>query len=181
MKAVLTGHTRGVGQWISEFLVQQGFEVIGFSQSEGKDVENLEVQDEIIEACRSANIFFNNAHSHFAQIELLRKVFEIWKDSEKTIINIGAGHFRPEIWQLVDSQYTAEKAALHALVQTLQSQNPTCRLSLLSLGIMDTDNCAGLPAPKISKDSFHHSLEFLMTAPQNLAIETLSLRPRYAK
>ncbi len=178
MKAVLTGHTRGVGKWISEYLVQKDIEVIGFSRTEGKDVELPEVQNEIVDACRNADIFFNNVHSSFTQVELLRNVFEIWKDSKKRIINIGAGHFRPEIWQLVDSQYTAEKAALHALVQTLQSHNPVCQLSLLSLGIMDTENCSDLPPPKISKEIFHHSLEYLMTAPESLGIETLSLRPR---
>ncbi len=177
MKALVTGHKRGVGKWISSYLKEKDFEIQGFSQSEEKDINDPHVQDELVLACESANIFVNNAHSGFAQVELLQKVFKKWKNSEKLILNIGAGHFRPEIWQLVDSQYTAEKAALHALTQTIQAEQSQCRVSLLALGMMDTESCSPLPPPKISQEQLNHCLDFILSAPRGLNIESLMIAP----
>jgi len=89
MKIAITGSSTGIGACISEAFKTQGHTVIGFSRSEGWDVGDQSTQDRIVEQSKDCNIFINNAHSGFSQVDLLFKLQKSWQGQEKIIANIG--------------------------------------------------------------------------------------------
>ena len=67
MKCCITGYTRGLGKVINDYLVAQGWTVIGFSSS-----TNL---DRIVELSKNCDLFVNNAYGAGIQIELLNQLY----------------------------------------------------------------------------------------------------------
>jgi hypothetical protein len=71
MKIGITGHTRGLGLAISQHMISQDHEVIGFSRSTGYDISIEEHRNKIIDIAKTCDIFFNNAHDELAQCHFL--------------------------------------------------------------------------------------------------------------
>lgn len=67
MKIAITGHTRGLGKAIYDHLAAD-HEVIGMSRSNGFDIMRPE---QVIEAAKTCDLFFNNAHCRQQQAKLL--------------------------------------------------------------------------------------------------------------
>lgn len=65
-KAIITGHTRGIGLIFSNHLISKGWEVIGFNTSTGLD--------NVIETARGCDLFINNAYANGRQLEFLNKL-----------------------------------------------------------------------------------------------------------
>lgn len=88
MKIAITGHTWGFG----EHIVKQYENYIGFSKSNGYNIDIESDRNRIIKESATADIFINNTHSKktLAQTELLTMFFETYKDTNKTIINVGS-------------------------------------------------------------------------------------------
>ena len=55
----------------------------------GYDINNRDSRTKIVHAVNDCNIFINNAHEGFGQVELLNDIFTAWKDKDSLIINIG--------------------------------------------------------------------------------------------
>lgn len=87
MKYAITGHSQGIGKCLFEKMSPN---VIGFSRSNGYDINSKEDRRRIIEQSKDCDIFINNAESNFAQTYLLIELFKEWKDTNKTIINVGS-------------------------------------------------------------------------------------------
>ena len=83
----ITGHTSGIGHAIYNRLSPS---IIGFSRSTGYDITKKSDRSRIISESQNCNVFINNATDGFGQVELLIELFESWKDSNKTIINVGS-------------------------------------------------------------------------------------------
>ena len=48
-------------------------------------------EDQLKDALKNCDVFINNAHQGYIQVELLNAVFEMWKDNpDKTIVNISS-------------------------------------------------------------------------------------------
>lgn len=67
MKCCITGYTRGLGKTINDYLVAQGWTVIGFNSSTGLD--------RIVELSENCDLFINNAYGDGIQIELLNQLY----------------------------------------------------------------------------------------------------------
>ena len=67
MKCCITGHTRGLGKAINDYLVVQGWTVIGFNSSTSLD--------RIVEISNNCDLFINNAYGDGIQIELLNQLY----------------------------------------------------------------------------------------------------------
>ena len=67
MKCCITGYTRGLGQVINDYLVSQGWTVIGFNSSTKLD--------RIVELSENCDLFVNNAYGDGIQIELLNQLY----------------------------------------------------------------------------------------------------------
>lgn len=82
----ITGHTSGIGKALFQSLPTSR----GFSRSNGYDINVKHDRMRIIEESNDCNIFINNAQDEFGQTLLLLDMFRCWKNTNKTIINIGS-------------------------------------------------------------------------------------------
>lgn len=87
MKYAITGHTKGIGKCAFERLSPN---VLGFSKSTGYDITNYTDRKRIIDESINCEIFINNATDGFGQTLLFLDLFEAWKNTNKTIINVGS-------------------------------------------------------------------------------------------
>jgi hypothetical protein len=90
MKIAITGHTQGLGQaFLNHF---QSHTVIGFSRSNGYDIVSPADRNKILDEIKDFDIFINNAYNNYddSQLQLLIDVYNIWKGTDKIIINISS-------------------------------------------------------------------------------------------
>lgn len=101
MKIAITGHTAGIGKRAYERLTP---DIIGFSRSNGYDINNPIDRHRIIAESQNCDVFINNAAAGYGQTELFIELFKAWRDNpHKTIINVGSRI--AEINQLPSSHY----------------------------------------------------------------------------
>lgn len=123
----VTGHTRGIGQRLFERLSPNA---IGFSLSSGYDIRNKEDRRRIIRESIDCDVFINNAPAGFGQTELFLELFEQWKDSDKTIINVGSRISEIKnlpLDRLTLLTYQAEKVILKEM--TFKVPESTCKVN----------------------------------------------------
>lgn len=173
--ATVTGGSRGIGAWVVEFLESQSYQVEQFSISEGSDISSSKVREKILEATKNSSIFINNAHSGYAQCELLDSIFRSWRYQQKLIVNIGCSSFSPAIWNLVETSYCAEKAALHVLSERLQQMERKCRITTIQTGLVGVSSTHSISAPKINKEEFYSILNTILTLPETTEIRTIRI------
>ncbi len=125
MKIAITGHTQGVGKRIYERFCPN---IIGFSRSNGYDITNSVDRKRIIEESKDCDIFINNANAEFGQTLLFLELFEEWRNTDKTIINVGSRiaeiSILPEAHQHL-IKYQAEKLILKEMSNRV---NGTCKV-----------------------------------------------------
>jgi hypothetical protein len=123
MKAVITGHVKGLGSAISSILTDRNFHVKGYDISQGSDVNDSDVCEQILQDCKDADIFVNNAPAN--QCQLLHKVFESWIGQDKTIINVSSAATFLKHTDLPEdiTAYTTEKKLLDYLITVKRSQH----------------------------------------------------------
>ncbi len=74
MKIYITGHTSGLGKKLYDFYVDQQYEVVGFSRSNGYDLEkNFQ---EIINQIDSNSIFINNSYANGIQKRFIEELHD---------------------------------------------------------------------------------------------------------
>jgi len=127
MKYAITGHTQGIGQGLYQRLAPSA---IGFSLSTGYDIRKIEDRIRIIQESADCDVFINNAPAGFSQTELFLELFKLWKDKDKTIINVGSRIAEleklPDVHaHLVD--YQAEKLILKEM--SLRLPNSVCKVN----------------------------------------------------
>ncbi len=109
MKIALTGHTWGFGKYI----INQYKDYIGFSKSNGYNIDKLSDRNRIIKESSSVDVFINNTHSKktLAQAELLIAFHEAYKDTNKTIINVGSDITKIDISKHIEfiGEYNGKK------------------------------------------------------------------------
>jgi hypothetical protein len=65
----ITGHTTGLGKFLYDYFINQGWTVVGFSRSSGFNIEQDPVKvANLIQGCE---LFINNAYAHGAQLDLI--------------------------------------------------------------------------------------------------------------
>lgn len=151
----ITGHTKGIGKAISNAL--SNHTIIGCSRSNGYDIDNV---DSIINAVVDCDVFINNAYNGYKQTELLEKLCDLWKNTNKLIINIGSTVTDyPRTEKHLDHlqwDYRDHKRSLRDTFRKLAKQTDSCRLVLISPGSTDTDmvkhhNCAKLNPDEVAR------------------------------
>lgn len=133
MKVVITGHKRGIGKSVYHYFNNDSNELVGFSKSDGYDISNEQTIDEILFECFNADIFVNNAFDeNSSQLILLQKVFNLWKNKSKIIINISSRHTNNE-----KEKYCLLKKQLDEFCQSNIFNLPN--IINLKPGLIDTD------------------------------------------
>lgn len=89
MKIAITGHTKGLGAALVKLLTPD-HEIVGFSRTNGYDIEQDATIERIIAEVEDCDIFINNAKSWWSQIDMFSKLLLDWQGQRKRIINIGS-------------------------------------------------------------------------------------------
>lgn len=90
MKIAITGHTSGIGKALFGYFVAST--PIGFSKSNGYNINHIEDRKKIVNQSMDCDIFINNAYSNGtnSQLYLLQEMHNAWQDQDKLIINISS-------------------------------------------------------------------------------------------
>ena len=134
MKYALTGHTRGIGEELFKNIYA---ECKGFSKSTGYDITKKADRLRIVEESQDCSIFVNNAHAGYGQTELLYEVYNVWKDQDKIIVNIGSD--TTSGIKKKPREYSAQKAALDKASEQLSFLNSKCRVMNVKFGFVATE------------------------------------------
>ena len=173
-KVYITGTSRGIGLELKSL----PFDVIGTTRAEGFDIEKdyEKVLSSILES--NSDVFINNAHDGFHQVEMLNTMFTAWQHKEgKHIINIGVDTVPYTDWQVVYRQYPIEKMALHAQCEMLHNDNERkCKITNLALGYVDTEFNKDHVGPKLSYDEILNTVEWIVEQPAEIKQLILSAK-----
>jgi len=157
MKIGITGHSRGIGASLFKKFVAEGCDVIGFSRSNGYDINNSIGRKSIISKSNGCEIFINNAWAPLSQTLLLNEIIKEWRGTSKLIINISS----KIVFDLNDSQYAIDK----------KTQNDVCRhyimrdkprLMNIILGMTDTGLVEDYQCQKIDTAHLADMIFFLV-------------------
>jgi hypothetical protein len=154
MKIAITGHTQGLGQaFFNHF---QSHTVIGFSRSNGYNIASPADRNKILEEIKDVDMFINNAYNNFddAQLQILMAVYDLWKGTDKIIINIS-------------SRYTT---GLEKYCKDKEQQDLFCRSKEFTLpyiinlkpGLTDTNRVKHIKGNRLSVNDVVNILDFVL-------------------
>lgn len=158
MNFAITGHTQGIGLALAEQLQQRGHSVIGFSRTNGFDLNDPASIKRIAESSQHVDCFINNAHCRYAQAELVYEMAQRWKDQRKTIVCISS---RLAVTNTIDHPehgYQTTKTALDDAVSRVRDLQTWPRISLVRPPTVTTQRSAWVK-PKLD-NRFYTADEF---------------------
>jgi nucleoside-diphosphate-sugar epimerase len=180
MKIAITGHSAGIGQSFTKYLVQRGHEIIGLSKRHGNNIRNI---PKIVEKIVECDMWINNAQSGYAQTELLYKVVDAWRDDQsKMIWNISTMMTQELKMPTIDGlsptalmEYKNQKQALEDAHHGLKRQGP--HLCLIRPGAVATQpyNQANINAADVDQWVAAVCEFYIKSRENNLWLEEISL------
>jgi NAD(P)-dependent dehydrogenase (short-subunit alcohol dehydrogenase family) len=187
-KIAITGHTRGIGKELYQRLSDRGFELKGFSQSNGYNLQRVstckKVVNEVLEW--NADVFVNNAYVPDNQVRLLYLMYEQWQNKPRLIINLSATssdsitNFSQMGYNENWTPYVSDKARLDwaSLQLANMFKQGKCRVSLVKPGFVDTDSTAMFKDfaedYMMTADSVAEQLEWLIDQKNNVQVRNIS-------
>ncbi len=116
----------------------------------------------------NSDVFINNRHNSFKQTELLLEVFNKWKDTEKTIVNIVSRSKYPNISK--GYLYSASKASLSHLSNNLRFvSDKKCRIIDINPGLLESE------LPSLSYDEIVDTIEYCINLPTHIEVGEISI------
>lgn len=170
----VTGHTSGIGAAAAAHFAAKGWSVKGFSRRNGYDVGADAAR--VVAEARGCDVFLNNAHKDAAQVELLYALWELWKDEDKLIVNLGSLSSEGIIPQ--QGRYPCYKAALDKACEQLQSVPSSCRVVNLRPGLVDTPMTAHREGRKLAPADVVRVLDWVVSQPADFYVKDVSFRVR---
>ena len=174
MKIALTGHSKGIGAAVYKDLVAKNYEVFGYSRSNGWDIKDT---DPVANEIANADCFINNAHSFqhgWAQTELLRKVWLLWKGNPSKII-ITIGSYGTEFTQRRDHPYVIYKHALDQTVKQLRASSNNPHMVNIRPSWVDVTRVATFNEPKVAPQAIADIIEFVLKNRDHFRVYDISL------
>lgn len=172
MKAIVTGHKRGIGKAIFDYLknLPRMESVEGFSKSDGYDISDKHVRDMIVSKCKSANIFVNNAYNNHdsSQLVLLISISELWKDTNNKIINVSSFESRAMFYK--NPKYGLQKCKQDDYCKSVKSPH----IINLKPGFVDTDRVSSVEHPKMECSDVVNILDFCLNS--SIRVEEIKFR-----
>ena len=125
--------------------------------------------DNVVEGfANDSDVFINNRHRSFKQTELLMEVFEKWKYTDKTIVNIVSRSKYPNISK--GYLYSASKAALNHLSNSLRLiSDKKCRIIDINPGLLNSD------LPSLSYSEISDMIVWCINLPNHIEVGELSV------
>ena len=125
----ITGHTKGLGNHIFKSL-SENHNVIGLSTSNGYDIKDT---DTIIDSIKDSEVFINNAYFKDCQSILFERLFNIWKDTNKLIININSSIVNENIIDDNLMEYHSYKSQFKKSVNHIISNYPNKTVRIMNI------------------------------------------------
>ena len=135
-KIALTGHTRGIGKALADIFTAQGYDVVGYSKSNGYDIGDQSTRSNVLEQTKNFDIFINNAYHPVGQTALLDSVITQWNETNKLIINISSKMVHYTLSGFED--YVSAKTKQNEIVKSRVFTNKPKILNII-VGAVDTD------------------------------------------
>ena len=139
----ITGHTKGIGKGLHDYFISKGSKVNGFSLTNGFDISKKENIDQIIELTRECDLFINNAHYDYQQVEIAKLWQQQHWSSKHFIINISsiAGEPFADLPNTMPwlTPYGEEKYALNKISWSINHSDSACKSILIMPGVVATN------------------------------------------
>ena len=165
----ITGHTSGIGQAIYDHFSETNT-VKGFSRTNGYDI--CHNREQIINESNASDIFINNAHCYWCQVDLLYELFDKWRYHDKIIINISS------LVEQSSEPYkrTIQKQALNNACEQLQKCESNCLVINVMIGLVDTLLVSSVEEPKMNTNDLINIIEWIVNQPEHIYINNISFR-----
>jgi NAD(P)-dependent dehydrogenase (short-subunit alcohol dehydrogenase family) len=136
-QAAITGHTSGLGASFYKLLDKHGYEVHGFSRSNGYDLRDYSQVSYMLEQIKEFDLFVNNAKPEYTQAQIVYRLARDWHKG--TVLSIGsqAAINLPEWTDTFLLEYLTQKTALIHAHQVLK---PVVNCQLLIVHPHHLDN-----------------------------------------
>lgn len=153
LNIAITGHTTGIGHAIFNTFKNNNHNIVGYSRSNGFDISNELIQTQILKDCEHLDVFINNAYAPKAQTVLLEKFINLWKGTDKLIINLSSKLvFYPGKTNEFFDMYMADKKEQNALcAKRFHCDQP--RILNIMPGLVDTKMSNIFSSPKMTCDN----------------------------
>ena len=172
-RIAITGYSKRIGKALYEAFP----EAVGCGREGGGDITTIDGRTMIMHESLNCEVFINNAHDGFSQVEMLNTMYRAWKDKEnKLIINIGTDAVPYTNWQVVHKQYPIEKMALHAQAEMLQHEERKCKITTLALGHVDTEFNKNYDGAKLSYDNIIDTIKWIIDQPTEIKFMVVSAK-----
>jgi short-subunit dehydrogenase len=139
----ITGHTKGIGKGLHDYFTNKGCRVKGFSLTSGFDISKKENVDRIVELTKDCDLFINNAHCDYQQIEIAKLWHQQHWSSKHFIINVSsiAGEPLADIPNTMPwlTPYGEEKQALNKLSWDINHSGSDCKSIIIMPGVVATN------------------------------------------
>lgn len=168
MKIALSGHTTGIGKYIFDNIISNGF-----SRTNGFDITK---PDTFIESIKNFDVFINNTFHPTYQKEIFEKLFNIWKYEEKTIINILNLSTLLNDDLNTQHEYFKSKKLFKESIQTtlLKNKNKKVRVVNLFVGTMENHN-KYLGKGKVQYKDITDIINFVLKTPHSIEHAFISI------
>jgi hypothetical protein len=126
-RAAITGHTAGLGASFYKLLKNHGYEVHGFSRSNGYDLRDYSQVGQMLDQIKDFDLFINNAKPDYAQSQIVYRLARSW--TKGTVLSIGSlATIQPPKWtDIYLLEYLTQKTALAHAHKVLE---PICDCQL---------------------------------------------------
>ena len=174
MKVAITGHTRGIGAEIHQYFSALGYECIGFSRANGYNIDHDVDRQRIIQESLDCDIFVNNACNRLSdtQLHMLQEIYEVWKDTNKIIINMGsrAGDYVNS----TGNQHQQYSVIKHNQDKFCEAKSDKVWLINLRPGAIDTPFMKSFNFRKMDVSTVSTVLDFILTNRDSFRIKTIT-------
>ena len=174
MKIAITGHTKGIGKAIADLFYSD--EVVGFSRSNGFNLEDNETINRIVDSSLACDVFVNNAYYALAQVDMFERLLSFWKhDPSKTIVNINSRTIYNSPNQ---RQYTSDKKLLRSsAVNAIRDIERRCRVININPGYVKTDMTSSVHAQynMLTPEQLANMVKWCLDQPQSIEVGELSV------
>lgn len=165
MKIAVTGTSSGFGK----YLLDNWDNVYGVSL-------RLPIE-EVIANIQQADVLINHAYSKDTkQSQLFYEVFNLWKHSEKTIINFGSSAVS-EV-NTFDPLYITNKKHLINLANSLTASNPYKKVRVVNFNpsTLENNRIFGKEVSKLKFEDLSKVLKFIIELPHEIEISDMVIR-----
>lgn len=129
MKCAIVGHTAGIGKALYDHFISQGWEVVGYSRSNGYPMP--ESLDAIVEQVAGADLFINSSYSYGHQADLTNRLA---RSVKKMIVCNTISKDYP-IYDVLNDKYVVRKKELYDLCRLLSISADKTIAEILTLNL----------------------------------------------